>query len=277
MRAGRPWRAGLAVWVALAGAVSPAHADPPFGPSERIAMRITWARLLAGRAVLGVTEAEISGRPVLEFSLEARSQGFFAWLTRFTVNDRTVAAWDPARGCSLGIEKRLREGRHARDQRVVLDPEKGVAEVEDPRLPERQYRVEPCVQDILSAFFVARAAGWGLDGALPPVRTLDNGRLFDLRFRPTRTERLDLPAPLGRQVPTRVFEVMLVPATGVFEQQGRLFLWVTDDERRIPVRLRAKAPVGWVSADLESYRAPGLYSSRNVAAGSTRAAWRAGR
>jgi hypothetical protein len=240
-------------------------------------MRITWVRLPAGRAVLGVADAERAGRPVLEFSLEAKSHGFFAWLTGFKVNDRTVAAWDPERGCSLGIEKRLREGRHARDQRVVLDPEAGVAEVEDPHLPARQYRVGPCVQDILSAFFVARAAGWGRDGALPAVRTLDNGRLFDLSFHPRRLERLDLPAPLGRKVATRVYEVRLVPETGVFEQQGRLFLWVTDDERRIPVRLRAKAPVGWVSADLESYRAPDRYSSRNAAAGSTRAAWRAGR
>ena len=109
------------------------------------------------------------------------------------------------------------------------------------------------------------------------MRTFDNGRLFDLRFRAVRSEKLDLPAPLGRRVPTRVFEVLLVPETGVFEQQGRLLLWVTDDERRIPVRLRAKAPVGWVSADLESYRPPMPSSSLSVEAGSAPGASRAGR
>jgi hypothetical protein len=256
MRRRRRVVAGLAVCAALAGAAPPAPADPAFGPGERIGMRITWMRLLAGRATLSVEPARRQGRPVLEFVLEARSQGFFAWLTRFKVQDRTVAAWDPAAGCSVGIEKRLREGRHARDQRVVFDPRAGTAAVQDERLPKSRYDVGACVQDILSAFFVARAAGWDADGTLDPVRTFDNGRLFDLRFQPARAETLDLPPPLGRKVPTRVFEVMLVPDTGVFEQQGRLFLWVTDDERRIPVRLRAKAPVGWVSADLESY-APG--------------------
>ncbi|HVR72114.1 MAG TPA: DUF3108 domain-containing protein [Vicinamibacteria bacterium] len=266
MRSCRPGVAGLAAWVALAGAVPPSPADPVFGPGERIGMRVTWSRLLAGRAILHVESAERSGRPVLELVLEARSQGFFAWLTRFKVEDRTVAAWDPARGCSVGIEKRLRQGRHRRDQRVVFDPGTGAAEVEDPRLPRRRYDVGPCVQDILSAFFVARAAGWAADGNLPAVRTFDNGRLFDLRFRPVRAETVDLPAPLGRNVPARVFEVLLVPETGVFEQQGQLFLWVTDDRHRIPVRLRAKAPVGWVSADLESYRPPAPYSSRNAAA-----------
>jgi hypothetical protein len=268
--------AGLVAATALAGPLPPATADPAFAPGEKIGMRITWARLLAGRAVLSVEPAQRAGRPVLEIVLEARSQGFFAWLTRFKVDDRTVSAWDPARGCSLGIEKRLREGRHRRDQRVVFDPPTGVAAVEDERLPRQRYDVGPCVQDILSAFFVARASGWDGRGALPAVRTFDNGRLFDLRFQPSRAETLDLPPPLGRDVPTRAFEVLLVPDTGVFEQQGRLFLWVTDDERRIPVRLRAKAPLGWVSADLESYRPPRAYSSRNAAAGSTRAARRAG-
>jgi hypothetical protein len=267
---------GLAATLVLAGILAPVRAEPAFGPGERIGMRITWARLLAGRAVLEVESGEWAGRPVFELVLEARSQGFFAWLTRFKVEDRTVAAWDPARGCSLGIEKRLHEGRHKRDQRVVFDPEEGVAAVDDERLDEDRYHVGACVQDILSAFFVARAAGWGADGALPAVRTFDNGRLFDLRFRPARQDTLDLPPPLGRKVRTRVFEVLLVPEAGVFEQQGRLFLWVTDDERRIPVRLRAKAPVGWVSADLESYRPPG-YSSLSAEAGSTRDAARAGR
>ena len=277
MNARRPGVAGLAVSLAVAAAAADARADLPFGPGERIGMRISWARLLAGRAVLSVAGAQRRGEPAFEYVLEARSQGLFAWLMRFKVEDRTVAAWDPRRGCSLGIEKRLREGRHARDQKVVIEPGTGVARVEDARLPQKRYRVDACVQDILSAFFVARAKGWGADGALPEVNTFDNGRTFDLRFRPARTETLDLPAPLGPRVPTRVFEVLLVPETGVFEQQGQLFLWVTDDDRRIPVRLRAKAPVGWVSADLESYRPPGVYSSRNTTAGLSAEARRAGR
>jgi uncharacterized protein DUF3108 len=245
-------------FVLAASTTRTAAADIGFGAGERIAMRISWAHLLAGRALLAVELSERSGRPVLQFVLEAKSQGFFAWVTRFKVDDRTVSAWDPARGCSVGIEKRLREGRHQRAQRVVFDAPTGRAQVDDARLPQRTYEVGPCVQDILSAFFVARTAGWGVDGAPPAVRTFDNGRLFDLRFRPVRRETLDLPAPLGRRTPVRVFEVQLVPETGVFEQQGRLFLSVTDDARRIPVGLRAKAPVGWVSADLESYRPPGV-------------------
>jgi hypothetical protein len=262
-----------ALAVGAAAAAAPAHAleQPlPFGPGERVVMRITWSKLFAGRAWLTV-EGTAGLEGALDLVLVAKSQGFFAWLTRFKVDDRTVSHWDAQRQCSLGIEKRLREGRHARDQRVRFDAQSGVAAVEDARLAQKHHGVGPCVQDILSAFFAARAAGFPREGAPAPVRTFDNGRLFDLRFVPLRREVLDLPAPLGKDVPTRAFDVLLVPETGVFEQQGRLQLWVTDDERRIPVRLRAKAPVGWVSADLESY-VPGVISGGSLGPVARRAA-----
>jgi hypothetical protein len=40
-------------------------------------------------------------------------------------------------------------------------------------------------------------------------------------------------------------------------KKGQLRIWLTDDARRIPVRLRSRAPVGAVSADLESYETGG--------------------
>jgi hypothetical protein len=93
----------------------------PFEVGERIRMRITYAHLLAGRAVLSVQSGQRGERSVTEFVAEAESAGFFAWLLRFRVRDRTVAAWDATCGCSLGIEKHLREGRARRDQVVGVD------------------------------------------------------------------------------------------------------------------------------------------------------------
>ena len=69
-------------------------------------------------------------------------------------------------------------------------------------------------------------------------------------------EHLDLPMPLGPRVPTVVVEPQLLEGTGLFVKEGRLKLWLTDDARRIPVRMRSKVPVGSVSADLESYTPP---------------------
>jgi hypothetical protein len=225
---------------------------PPFSTGERVGMRITYAHLLAGRAALFVRAGRRGERDVTEFVAEANSAGFFAWLLRFRVRDRTVAAWDPASGCSVAIEKHLNEGRHHREQVVAFDPATGTAAVQDSSIRETRFDVGTCPLDVLSAFYVTRLRG--VSEATPlELPVFDNGRRYTLGVRFLGREKLDLPAPLGHGTPTLIVEPQLLSGTGLFVKSGRLKIWLTDDARRIPVRLRAKVAIGSVSADLESY------------------------
>jgi len=236
-------------------AASPSPAPPAFAAGERLTFRMTYAHLLAGRATIAVSPGRHDGRPVYLLSLDVRSEGFFAWLFRYRVDDHTVATWDPATGCSYGIEKHLREGRAVRDQLVRIDPVTGATIVEDRKIAQKAFQLGPCALDVFSAFFVARQRGLPAGQALT-VRVFDNGRLYDLPFKHLGYERLDLPPPLGPRVLTQVAEPVVPPGSGLFTQEGRLLVWVTADSRRIPVRVRSKVPVGSVSGDLESYTPP---------------------
>jgi hypothetical protein len=242
--------------LALASAAEPATL--PFGPGESVTLKITYARLLAGRATVGVDAHEDGGRTLLRFTATARSEGFFAWLFRFRVNDRTTADWDPRSGCSLAIEKHLREGRAERDQRVRFDPESGVAEVEDRKVAQKRFELEPCTLDVLSAFFVTRLRGVPDRGELA-LPVFDNGKRYRLAVRFLGRERLNLPPPFGKKTPTIVVEPLLLEGTGLFVKEGRLKIWLSDDARRVPVRLRSRVAIGSVSADLESYQAGGAW------------------
>ena len=240
--------AGLGVL--LLAATSPTGAV--FGPGERLTMRIHYGAIHAGRAHLAVEPGD--GRS-FHFVATAKSEGFFAWLLRFRVDDRTVAEWDPESACSLGIEKHLREGRAERDQRVVIDPLTGHALVEDAKVKEKAFALQPCVLDVLSAFFVLRVRGIA-EGEPVRLPVFDNGKSYVLEVRFLGRERLDLPPPLGKNVPTLVVEPLLAEGTGLFVKEGRLKIWLTDDARRIPVRLRARVAIGSVTAELESYAPP---------------------
>jgi hypothetical protein len=102
---------------------------------------------------------------------------------------------------------------------------------------------------------MARAHGvQGGEGLSLPV--FDNGRRYQLGIRVRGRERLDLPPPLGKDVPTLIVEPLLLEGTGLFVKSGRLFIWLTDDSRRVPVRLRTRVAIGSVSADLEAYTPP---------------------
>ncbi len=231
----------------------------PFGAGERITMRVTYARIVAGHATMSVERGDQGGRPVLRFIQDVKSEGVFAWLFRYRVDNHLVAWWDPATGCSYGIEKKLRQGTFTRDQRVRIDPA-GTVEVVDRGGPPVAFKVPPCVLDVLSAFYVARARGVPADGTLA-VPVYDAGRVYDLVFRVVGREVLDLPAPLGRGVATTIVEPLVPKGSGLFAQEGDLRLWVTEDARRIPVRARTRVAVGSVSADLESYAAGAFTAS----------------
>jgi len=228
-----------------------AAVELPFAPGEKVGLRISYAHLLAGRAWVGVLPATQDGRPVLEFVAEAQSQGFFAWLFHFRVQDRTVARWDPESRCSLRIEKHLREGRAQRDQLVTFDPQ-GAAHVEDVKVKQKDFELQACTLDVLSAFYMTRVLGVPEKGQLE-LPVFDNGKHYRLGVRFVGREKLDLPRPLGNGVPTVIVEPQLLEGTGLFVKEGRLTIWLTDDARRIPVRMRSKVAIGSVSADLETY------------------------
>jgi hypothetical protein len=252
---------GAAALALLAVAAPAAAAETlPFGAGERITMRVTYARLLAGHATMTVEAAQDGGRPVLRLVQDVKSEGLFAWLFRYRVDNHLSALWDPATGCSYGIDKKLRQGKFTRDQRVRIDPLGGRVEIVDGGGPPIAFDVPPCVLDVLSAFYVARARGLRPTERLS-VPVYDAGRLYDLAFRVVGREVLDLPPPLGRDVATTIVEPMVPKGSGLFAQDGALTVWVTDDARRIPVRARTRVAVGSVSADLESYVAGALTAS----------------
>jgi hypothetical protein len=43
---------------------------------------------------------------------------------------------------------------------------------------------------------------------------------------------------------------------GVFLEKGDVYVWFTDDERRLPVRMDSKIKIGRISAKLIKYRPP---------------------
>ena len=249
-------RAAL-VAAALAIAARSEGGELPFRAGERVNLKITYLRIVAGRAVVSVLPGEGGGQALLRFVVEAKSQGFFAWLFRYRVDGRTFALWDPVTGCSLGIEKHLKEGKMVRDQIVRIEPATGVVRVQDPRIQGERYELEPCVLDVLSAFFVTRLRNVS-EGHPLELPVFDNGKHFRLGIRFLGRERLDLPPPFGRKTPTVIVEPQLLEGTGLFVKEGRLKIWLTDDARRVPVRMRSKVPIGSVSADLEEYEPGGV-------------------
>ena len=109
--------------------------------------------------------------------------------------------------------------------------------------------MRPYAQDELSAFYYLRM----LPLAIGEDVFIDN-----------HTNRKNYPLMVivhGREtvkVTAGEFDCLVVEPViregGIFAAKGRLKIWITDDERRMPVRMRTKIAVGSITASLQEYR-----------------------
>jgi hypothetical protein len=106
--------------------------------------------------------------------------------------------------------------------------------------------IEPFPQDSLSALYYLRTMPL-TEGSVFSFPMVSEGKGWEAVCTVVRREMLS--TALGR-VPTVVIQPEM-KYQGVLKKNGDSFLWLTDDERRIPVRLEAKVKVGTVVAHLK--------------------------
>jgi hypothetical protein len=84
----------------------------------------------------------------------------------------------------------------------------------------------------------------------------DETTKFKLKF----IGREDITTKFGK-ISTMIFRP-LVQSGRVFKEEESLTVWITDDDNKIPVRIKASLAVGSIKADLEAFK--GLKNSFKV-------------
>jgi hypothetical protein len=225
--------AALGVFPAAAGQKIP----------EKLVYDLSWTGIPVGTA-----EQEISdqGETVKIVSF-ARSNDWLS--TFFPVDDRTETVLDkegPFPGRPRVFKMLFKEGRRVRDREIRFHPQEMNAQFLDHEKGEQvQVPVEPETFDIYSSFYYVRHQPLKLGSSIY-INVLDSKKLHRIEIRVLRRERIKVPAG---EFDTLVIEPMVKPQ-GVFEGKRGLYIWLTDDERRIPVKAQTKVTVGSVTAVL---------------------------
>jgi hypothetical protein len=220
----------------------PSLAPRVFPVGERLRFGIRYGPVRAGDAVMEVLErAPMDGHDSYHIRSTAVSSRFFT--TFFPVDD-CVETWMDAKGLfSRGLAKRLREGRYRQDLSVRFDHERNLAVYHD----GAEVPVPPRVQDVLSAFYFVRMLNLRV-GQEIHIDNHDKKKNYPLKVQVLREERVKTPAGTFSCF---VIEPLLKTA-GLFKQEGRMTIWVTNDDRKIPVLMKSKVKVGSIIAELES-------------------------
>ena len=215
-----------------------------FLPGEKLTFSVQYGLISAGSATMAVSpQVRIrESRPTWEITTTARSSKVFSAF--FEVNDRIVSYMDTLHMHSVRFQKHLREGGYRKDLRIVFDQEQHKAHIDG----QRTCDVEPHVQDILSSLYYVRTLDLEV-GQSVYVPNHDNGKNYPLEIIVHQKERITVDAGT---FDTLVLEPVIL-GESLFEQKGRMKVWVTDDDIKMPVLMKTKIIVGAIAAVLTDF------------------------
>jgi hypothetical protein len=216
-----------------------------FKEGEKLTFDVNYGFVTAGIAVMAVPQIKrISGREAYHVTFEVNSVPSFDMF--YKVRDRYETYIDVEGLFPWRFEQHIREGGYTRDFSAFFDQRKGKA-----KTSEGEYEIPLYVNDIVSAFYYARTLDYS------------NMKVNDLihlqNFYKDKVYNLDVKY-LGKEVvevPAGKFECIivepLVKEGGLFKHEGNIIIWLTDDELKMPVKVRTKVVIGYVEAKLTNY------------------------
>lgn len=183
----------------------------------------------------------------LVLTCDIASKGFFPRLFGLRFRETLESTLDPI-SFAVQNSKRVDEhGKRMRSSEAVFDQAHGkVSWTErDPNDPNRQPRVVNSefagpMHDILSAIYFLRTQSLQV-GKSFELPISDSGQIYKVPVRVLEKKRMK--TVLGR-VDALLVEAELFGPRGMIDGNGKFFMWLTNDARRIPVSVKIKTEYG---------------------------------
>jgi hypothetical protein len=239
----RPVSLAIGTLVALIMVLLPGVSSA-LGIPEKLIYDLTWTGIKAGTAVQEISSDSSETRIVST----ARSADWISLF--FPVEDRIEAVLTLSTPSKFGSTKayrlKIREGSHRRDKEVYFDHAKGVAHYHDNlNGDKREIPIPANAMDTLSSFYFVRTLKLEV-GKPVHLTILDNKTVWNVEVQVLRKEKIK--TKLGT-FDTIVIKPLMT-SEGIMDRKGDMFIWLTDDHRLLPVRMKTKVKVGSITAAL---------------------------
>lgn len=223
-----------------------------FDVGEWYKFRIHYGFINAGYATLEVKEAVRQNKKVYH----AVGKGYTTGMSRFffKVEDLYESYFDKETCKPYQFVRKIDEGGYRKDQEGFFNQEDNKVLVKDYKnKSEQTYQVTENVQDIVSTFYYLR--NYPAIDRMKPGESVAVDMFFDgeiTKFRLKFLGNEDIDTKFG-VVPCMIFRP-LVQSGRVFKEEESLTVWISDDDNKIPLRIKASLAVGSLKADLDAFK-----------------------
>jgi hypothetical protein len=216
-----------------------------FREGEKLTFDVKYGFVTAGIATMHIPKIKrISGRDAYHVTFEVNSVPSFDIF--YKVRDRYETYIDVEGLFPWRFEQHIREGNYSRDFSAFFDQRKGKA-----KTSEGEYDIPKYVHDIVSAFYFARTLDYSgmKKGDKIHLQNFYKDKVYDLDVVYHGKETIEVAA--GKF--DCIIVEPLVQEGGLFKSEGNIVIWLTDDNIKMPVRVKTKVVVGAIDADLTSF------------------------
>jgi hypothetical protein len=223
-----------------------------FKSGEWLRYRMSYSNFInAGEATIEVTETTDKYKEAFHVKGIGTTSGFISWF--FKVYDDYQTYFYKETLQPYRFIRKIDEGGHTKDKEILFDYATKEATVKNfKKNTIENYAIPENIQDMLSALYYLRnqnisnlAIGEEINLQLFFDEEIYN---FKLKF-------------IGREIIRTKFGKVkslqfmpLVQSGRVFKEQESVTIWVSDDENKIPLKIKASLAVGSLRADLDAYK-----------------------
>ncbi len=252
--------ASLAVLVFFSTAVVSAEPGPtqshsapstglPFQSGERLTYDISWSKLIhAGTAVMEVREETRSdGETGYHLISRANSGDFLSQFYRVsdTIESHIEVDEETDELYSESYHLDQHHGKRTKKRDMIFDHAKASVLVQENGF-KATYAVPKQVQDALSSLYYVRTKKSFVVGKPIFVNVHDDGKTWAVEVQTLGRERLKTPVGEFNTIMIRTYPRY----EGVFQNTGDITIWLTDDDRKIPVLMKSTISIGSIVAEL---------------------------
>lgn len=213
--------------------LAPPRVGFSFPQKQTLTYSVDWRVFPAGTAVLRFEAVGDRER----LTANADTSGAINLL--FHVSDRFQSTFDRQRGCTYEFDKQTVEGRRQINSTLRLDYAQGKSILDEKNQVTGQTKhvetpIAGCLTDLLTGMFYVSSQPMAL-GQTFVVPIVDALRTVPVTMRVEGRE--EIKTTLG------TFKTLRVHPTadaGVVKNRGDIWIWYTDDERHLPVQMRAR-------------------------------------
>ncbi|MFD2202554.1 DUF3108 domain-containing protein [Shivajiella indica] len=236
-----------------------AQKNTSFHTGEELTFKVSYGFLDAAEAkmIIAPQVMFIDNKPTYKIDVYGETLGIFKL---FYVKDNWGSYLDTTKIIPYQSYRHIEEGKYRKHEQVLFDHEKNKAHVmlydrENKHLVDtKEYKIPSNVQDIVSGFYFLRTMD---------LKKLKKGDSVTLTgFFDKEVYHLKLLYEGKESIKTKIgsFETFVfspvIPKNKIFRGEQPVKVWVTNDNNKIPVKIKAKLVVG--SLDMEIIDTNGL-------------------